>query len=419
MSGQLPELGFRFQDGRLHIFTPEASMLIRGWPNPHAVRKTQGEQTWWAFRPEFRLVYPYRRKPRPEERGPVQLALLGPNALRPSFISGKKPAFDAFRFSLPKMVARALLGFQRNQWRPLAMLHAWGGPAEDLFASNPALAFYLAHFRSFLPDLPVQEVPRDIVKAKQRDITRWLGLPGSNTAVKILRKIPPESITTLRADDMRSMLQDSAAVRLLVHVPNINAGVLALVEWQRLRPAITATLLREVAADKRQKYTPHTATLLAHTLHLHRELHPVASFPQFHSLTSLQIRHDALVLEHLRRVRRVSGKLKGLRFWRPPVPGTPDIEPIVTGEDLVAEGLTQHNCVASYASRIMSRKIYIYRVLRPERATLCITRQPDGNWIEQELKKAHNQPASSKTAEAVHDWLLMHGVRGQGAEAVS
>jgi len=390
-------------------------MLIRGWPDPHAVRKTQGKQTWCAFRPEFRLVYPYRRKPRPEDRGPVQLALLRPHELRPLFISGKKSAFDAFRFSLPRTVARALLGFQRNQWRPLAMLHAWGGPAEDLFASNPALAFYLAHFRSFLPDVPVQEVPRDIVKAKQRDITRWLGLPGSNTAVKILRKIPPESITTLRADDMRSMLEDSAAVRLLVHVPNINAGVLALVEWQRLRPAITATLLREVAADKRQKYTPHTARLLAHTLHLYRELHPVASFPQFRSLASLQTRHDALVLEHLR---PLAGKVKleGVRFSRPPVPGTPDIEPIMTGEGLVAEGLTQHNCVASYARRILSRAIYIYRVLRPERATLCIARQPDGNWIEQELETSHNQPASSKTAEAVHDWLLMHAVRGQGAE---
>ena len=392
-------------------------MLIRGWPNPHAVRKTQGKQIWCPFRPEFRLVYPYRRKPRPG--GPVQLALVRPHELRPSFGSGKKPAFDAFRFSLPKTVARALLGFQRNQWRPLAMLHAWGGPAEDLFASNPALAFYLAHFRSFLPDVPVQEVPRDIVKAKQRDITRWLGLPGSNTAVKILRKIPPESITTLRADDMRSMLEDSAAARLLVHVPNINAGVLALVEWQRLRPAITATLLREVAADKRQKYAPHTARLLAHTLHLYRGLHPVASFPQFRSLASLQTRHDALVLEHLRAQGPLAGKvkLKGVRFSRPPVPGTPDIEPIMTGEGLVAEGLTQHNCVASYARRILSREIYIYRVLRPERATLCIARQPDGNWIEQELATSYNQPASSKTAEAVHDWLLMHAVRGQGAEA--
>jgi hypothetical protein len=297
------------------------------------------------------------------------------------------------------------------------MLHAWGGPAEDLFASNPALAFYLAHFRSFLPNVPAREVPRDIVKAKQRDIMRWLGLPGSNTAVKILRKIPPESITTLRANEMRSMLKDSTAARLLVHVPNINAGVLALVEWKRLRPAITATLLREVAADKRQKYAPHTARLLSDTLRLYRDLHPVASFPQFRSLASLQTRHDALVLEHLRREPPRIAKLKGVRFSRPPVPGTPDIEPIMTGEGLVAEGLTQHNCVASYASRILSRKIYIYRVLRPERATLCIARQPDGNWIERELARSCNRPANSKTAEAVHDWLLMHAVRGQGAEA--
>ena len=55
--------GYRFKDGRLMIFQEDKVMLIRGWDEPSAVRKS--DDAWESFSPEFRLVAPYRRVPKP------------------------------------------------------------------------------------------------------------------------------------------------------------------------------------------------------------------------------------------------------------------------------------------------------------------------------------------------------------------
>lgn len=406
MSRQSLTPGFRFKDGKLHIFTPNAVMLIRGWPDPSAVTKRQDRTTWRAFIPEFRLVHPYRSNAKPKKEQPEQPELFAPEELGPPRLSAaeqRKRAFDGFRFSLPKPVARALQDFQQDQWEPLFMLHAWGEPALDLFASNPVLAFWLAHFRRFRPGLPARKIPRDIVKTKQCDILNWLLLPGSNAAVKIVRKLRPESIAELNAEDIRRMLENSRAMKVLAHMPQINTGVLTLVGHRGLHQTITPALLEEVAVDRRQRYYPHTARLLERTLHIHRHLNPDHPRPKFRSLASLQAKHDALSEEYLR---QAPERMRGMCFPRPPISGTAEIVPITRPDELIREGLTQANCVATYADRIVSRSIYIYRVLRPERATLSIKKTPRGSWMVDQLLLARNRPVSTQTRDMVTDWLL-------------
>jgi hypothetical protein len=74
-------------------------------------------------------------------------------------------------------------------------------------------------------------------------------------------------------------------------------------------------------------------------------------------------------------------------------------------EELIHEGNAQNNCVATYAERVQHRCIFIYRVLKPERATLSIVRSADGDWQIGELKRRSNAAVSPITRQLVENWL--------------
>jgi hypothetical protein len=149
--------GYRFKDGKLMIFREDEVMLIRGWDEPSAVRNPL--DSWEKFVPEFRLVAPYRRPakavpkkvpPPPSAGDQLAFDLLEESASRKPAAPGPTPlaeqrkrAFDSFRFSLPKDVAKALEDFRSHQWNLLILL-AHDKGALDLAKANPVLAYAVA-----------------------------------------------------------------------------------------------------------------------------------------------------------------------------------------------------------------------------------------------------------------------------------
>jgi hypothetical protein len=115
-------------------------------------------------------------------------------------------------------------------------------------------------------------------------------------------------------------------------------------------------------------------------------------------------------------VRELRGELDGLRgdvrsasafdsLPPPPFPGVPgEIEPLRSVGDLDREGRVVRNCVRSYGRRAMAGHCAIYRVLRPERATLSIVRGHKG-WRVGELKGRGNADVEPETVRAIEDWL--------------
>lgn len=94
-------------------------------------------------------------------------------------------------------------------------------------------------------------------------------------------------------------------------------------------------------------------------------------------------------------------------FPPPPINGTPDIVPIRTIDDLIAEGIEMDNCIGSkdFAQRIIKNKYYIYRILRPERATLGINMEHENvHYIDQLMLKGNELP-SDATWRAVKEWF--------------
>jgi hypothetical protein len=396
--------GFRFKDGKLYVFTGDGVMLLGTWPVLRALRKHEG-QSWEEFTPTFRVVQPYR--PRKAKPSPQLELDLGPVATKPpewTLAQQRRRAFDSFRFSLPKPVAARAEKFQSRQWALLRLFHARAETLE--FAEqNPALCFALANFRCFVRAAPDEAVKMSA--SRQRDVAGWLGFPPTEGAARILAKLQPESASVELLDPLRDALKDPLVAKTLAHLPRLNAGVVTIAADRDLRASAAPKFLNEVAEMPSEKYLAETATLMRNTLRMFFRVHPHRCPPQFQSVARVRQVHDDVSTEYLRMEAPGVG---AFRFPRPPLRGTADIVPICTAEELVAEGQAQNNCVATYAERVQGRNAFIYRVLKPERATLSLVRGPDGDWQISELQRRGNSGISDLTRRVVQSWLDEHAL---------
>jgi hypothetical protein len=237
---------------------------------------------------------------------------------------------------------------------------------------------------------------------RQREIAGWLGFPATDAAVRILAKLAPESASVELLCPLRRALDNPEVGKALAHLPSLNAGVIAIVIDSSLLAASTPKLLLEVSESQPEKYRPATAEMLSDTLQMLQRVHPERGVPRIQSLARLRETHDEVSVEYLR---AESPRLNSVRLPFPPLKGTPEIIPICTMAELIEEGDVQDNCVATYAERVRHRSIFIYRVLKPERATLSIVRNPDGDWRIGELETCSNGEVSPLTRQLVDSWL--------------
>lgn len=406
------------------IFREDEVMIIQGWDPPSAVMKS--DAYWEPFIPEFRLVAPYRRAaktaPKKVAEKPLPPAVTGqmdfdlwggaaaakpapakPVIVTPSALNEqRKRAFDAFRFSLPKEVARVVEGFRSHQWNLITLL-AHDKATMDLATTSPVLAYAVADWFG--------DYPRSRLKfggMPQCKLLKLLKLPDTPALVKLFRKIPPESIDRRSWKLLLTALRqpDGASSKLLAHVPAINLGVMELILTPHLRPALTPTLLEEVAADPKEKYRGAVAAMLRDTVAMKDELADERPLAAVTSVARLQDLHAKVSadFQKLETLRKAHGALP-----LPPLPGIKGrIVGLQTQAELVAEGRDQKNCVATYTAGVVAGSCYIYKVLYPSRATLCIRRFSDGNWGISELKASCNQNVDPAIREFVNQWLEPH-----------
>jgi hypothetical protein len=184
----------------------------------------------------------------------------------------RRKAFDSFRFSLPKEIAKVLEPFRSHQW-PLLILLAHDKRVLDLASSNPVLAYAVANWYA---DYPRSRL--DFGRMPQRDLLKLLKLPDSAAVVKLIRKIPPESVDQRLWPTLIAALRhpDGASSKFLSHVPTINVGVMELILSPQTRGALTPGLLEEVAADPKEKYRGTVARMIGGKRSPKRHLMPLA-----------------------------------------------------------------------------------------------------------------------------------------------
>jgi hypothetical protein len=411
------EPGATFSDGKLCIFSESEVMVIRGWPEPSAVRKSHDDSRWTPFMPGYRLVRPYR--PRRRSTGKRRSGVSGQGSLFPDSelskprrkltpVQQRARAFDGFRFSLPKDVARILEPIRYGQWAMLQFLTlSWR--AKELAESNPTLAYCVAaRVRNLTLSEPhqIDEVVGTISQ-KRRVILEWLRLPATEATVRVLGKIHPASLAPSLVDSLRGGLAEPEVLKKIGHLSSVNMGVMSLVADPRLRVHASSRLLADVASDKRERHYSFTAELLERTLDMQEIVAADRRVPRFRSTEDIRRFHDEITVLWSRADRESTTTY---RFPKPPVPGTPEIVPLRTAAELVEEGEHQHNCVGSYGRYVERGTTYIYRVLKPTRATLSIVRGSDGQWQRGELLAAGNESVGARTERAVDRWLASHAI---------
>ena len=393
--------GFRFYQGQLKIVSDRVSYLLDTWPDLRSRRKTADSGYWQEITPGFRLLKP--RVSNGDE------ALLGPERLESSAVDPlleKAQAFRSFRHSLPPDVAKAVEVVPNRQW-DLLLFCRQNSRFAELVESNPALAYCVTQCDAICGMVhDIELVANRVVKMKQRDILDWLGFPGAKSWIKILRKFDPGA---LRVDEMKRLLRTSETSSVegaLGHLRRINIGVMRIVSDWRYRNMIAPSLLEEVANEPEERRRPATAEMLCGILAMLEQMKEQFTYRRFPSIPKVRTAHQE-VTERFNLLKQGRGR-KGL-FPAAPIQGTIDIVPIKNVAELTTEGWEQKNCVGSYAKRVKAREVYIYRVLRPERATLSIG-PTGGGWGIRELKCKCNESVSPETEAAVQRWLDEHSL---------
>ena len=406
---------FHYENGVLDVVGRVECMRLRGWPEPKALWMNS-KQDWSPFAPAFPVVRPTHSTTRP---GSPQLRDVTPA------LPNMQAVFDAFHADLPSNVAQALERFSGYQWKLLLLIHRHS-PAIDLVQSSPALAWCLANCDVFRPvyQRPAVEWAKSLVGEKQTRILDWLGFPGTDSTVKLLRKLGPSCIDPASMRMLYNTLRDNeSGTKMLRHQSRINAGVHRLCCYRRLADVAAPSLVYEAANDPEEEDASPRADLLGDTLSLWETVDRTGSPPAFTSLRRIQTVHDGLVAKYQRnltaerptpqRVRRKRRSPQRKRaktaFPPPPVPESRDIIAICSKSELEKESEAQHNCVGTYYTRIQEQgDIFIYKVLRPQRATLALLRRPDGTWRRGELAASHNRSVGAATRIAVDYWLFKH-----------
>lgn len=414
-------------------------MRIQWHPKPFAEEKIIGATIWRPFWPEFRLVRPPDQQSLLDEAA-LDLPLDGEAADKEA---AKATAFAAFRALVPERLVALVERFGSHQWPLLVMLNA-KTEACELTAINPVLAYCLANHVGFRDAVQEAAAGNALMHCtwKQRNILGWLGFADTEATVRLFRKIRPEAVSPFMMQRFRHRLNtDEDVAEWLAHLPDINAGVIDLVTARHLTNLVSPKLLAAVSANENDLAMGRTPERLLMGIELLQEIKhklptkPITSLAHVEQFIRdcdrMYLEHEATVQaaaqtaiiqkqaerEQRRRRRRAEPgkkseprKRKAKPFPQPPLPGTEDFVPLTTHEALVEEGSSQRNCVGFYSMFVQTRRIYVYRVLKPQRATLSIIRGDDGCWRRSELETADNKKPDKLTVQHVDRWIASHGL---------
>jgi hypothetical protein len=432
---------FSIEQGTLCIHSSAAHYRLRWHPVPSAEELLCGSATWRPCCPEFRLV-------RPPEPSPEQELLALDLSTEVLADHQKEAAFAAFRAMVPEPLAKAVEPFGSYQWPLLVLLHDRSEAAE-LVAHNPVLAYALANhagFRLTRQELAAGDACRHCTD-RQRDILGWLGLPATEAMVKTFRKMAPAAVCPIVLRHLRNALREDERIPgMLAHLPQINAGVLWTVVNPYLRDLVAPKLLLAIAENEDDLVYGQTPGRMASAIRLLQESQGKLPTEPLISLRQVELLQDAadeayrtrderarlLALEKKRRQRALAAaartqaqraalaaasterrrimEIEARPYPQPPVPGNNTIEPITSVLELKREGKAQGNCVGGYGLNVKEGQVYIYRVLKPERATLSIICGADGSWRRSQLKIQANGTPAKATCKHVDRWLARHSI---------
>ena len=313
-----------------------------------------------------------------------------------------QPALARYLETIPPEVVATVCRFPDHHWALLMLVARCGDEALDLLVANPGLGYMLANNQAFnRVHLTSPMVAARLLLGlgrRQREILDWLKFPASETVRRIVRKIDHSALGVASLRALRGHLAAPACRKRLAHLPRITRTVMQIAA-NGASPHVSPALLRQIA-DGAVARAASLPRLLTDTLRMWRMARPDVPLPTFHSARRIADEHHRLATGvNWTELEALQGDLPA-----PPLAGTDSIVPITSTAMLCDEGTAQRNCVASCAAQIRRKRLFVYRVLAPSRATLSISKRA-GRWRIDQLEAADNVAAPRATRAAVQAWL--------------
>jgi hypothetical protein len=447
--------GTAFRDGKMYAFSRRGILVASQWPDMRAWRKTPKGRQWQHVRPEMSLektkdgwscVWGHR-EPRQHthidgchpasrfERDSYDQEALADGKSFEEFFLGRPCPLEydlndevgseewwkwvrwdyarqqnervqaEYLSPVPDGILAAISRFPNRHWHLLNLV-ARCPRALDLVRATPALALALSSpwvFRRTPPSHPLRSA-RSLLGRHQTDIAAWLGFPDAWSTVKILRKLPPGECTVLNLLHLRDLFRTH--LKTLQHLPCLNGSVIRLMSGETDRYRACPGFLQKIASQP--GLLDQTVRILRYTLWLREKLED----PKIITLRS----YKHLTRAHDRFVDQLGHS--DLRIIDPPpypppplIPASShlEMEPLQTETDLLEEGRAQKNCVGAYGPRVRYGKIYLYRLLKPERATVAVSLDNSGRWQLHEIESCQNSEVLPATLTAVLEWIACAG----------
>lgn len=420
--------GFGCKGGKLYRFEKKSVLVLAPWPEPQAWFKSH-RKGWHSSRKRADKVFSAALYAK-SDIDPGDLGLDKENETGLNVWEGDPVKYEKWRRAvqyvrhlqapyfdeIPEEVRNELLRYGSRKWHLFCLFARCPGSL-DLSRSNPALCYALASnwvFHKPAVRLPLRAA-RSLIAKQQKHILAWLGFPGTETARRIMAKVEPRVLSIKFMLQFRCVFENAELVKWLSHLERINPNVAEMVTRRQYLPFLTSRLLRDASREIPNGQRFQSAVwMLDDTLRMLGRLPGAFCPPRFTSLRQLVGVHDELARLHERQwqrdqaLRERTGESPS-KFPDPPFAGTEAIQPILTPDDLHAEGQEMGHCVGIYDERVAMGRCFIYRVNAPVRATMEILSRDGRGWVPGQLSQARNKPVPAKIAIQLFHELFSSG----------
>ena len=288
--------------------------------------------------------------------------------------------------------------------------------ARELLADTPVLLWLLLAPPIGIPEFSHAEIKRLLSRSRRvilREVfaAKRLGLNAEpKISLSFLRKLRPQDWSASEAEEIFRAIRAPRVIEALRHQPIITPLDL----WAtRSYPLLRDHGLSELLVGHLHEDGPLAYQLRVATRWAQDTLEAAAALGLDHqsvtrALSDVDTLRDLWDYRSRWRTRAglsVDDAVIKARSFSVPLKGTKSIIPLTTAEELQQEGRQMAHCVGSYAERVQKGRCFIYKVLRPSRATLCIARDERGLWHLESLKGHRNAEVTPSTTVHVVRWL--------------
>ncbi len=400
------DASFDERSGRLHLITPGRAVEITGWPAPEAWVETAAGRK--RCRPRLSIVgalQPFQSAAwaRSEEGDPAQMEFFFPP------VSAVVGAMRAYWESYPSHVVRALKSFGGDHSFHLAQWCAAGGLS--VLARVPALGF-MGALRS-----PAELAALTGLTDAELSAKLGFGYPSAEVALDIVRRVPAAVIDIGAVKLLKRLISEEklteGRLSALRQEKRLNMGVLGLISLEAFDKVVEPWLVSQVAVRREETFAPKTAKKIERALGLAQ----MVGEPERIAFGSVEE-----VEEYLKHMGELAGDVSaraGRRFPEPPFLDVRSrvfhLEAIRSEGALRVEGNLMRNCSGGMGDDVAAGEYYFYRMLRPERLTIRLSRGPQGLWVVDEARRLGDALAHRGVAALLAYWLAVEqGVSADG-----